>query len=932
MQILSLSLKNFKIYHDRYFEFQPGVNAICGENGAGKTSILEAIAWVLFNYTGEFKLDELRRQGSSHTEVTVSFISNQDGRTYQVQRQSGKSRSSTYTIFDPQLQVKIDGIHRLDDATQWLQEHLGIPQNRKLAPAKYLPKLFGEVIGIPQGSFASDFLKSPEKRKEIFDPILQVEEYKLAFQKAADLEKFAESKVREIEFQVQGYTDRLKDWENLKQQFTDLEIACQQEQHRLEQLQGELKVKAEAWQQLRQQQETLQQLTTALEQCHWQIQNQQSLYQQEQEHYQKAQEAVQICEQTRSAYQRYLALQEEQQGLHQRRQERDQLLKRQTNLTQKCQQQKVQQAQVTTQVDQLTAFRAQLTALAEPLQEQASLTAQSQELLQQIQHYKTLEGQHKAGQKQQQRLQYQFGLVDTEIQRLEQLEAVVQQAETLEEQCQRLQHQLAHRQAALQFYQELHHLWQRGQAGQTQYQDAVTNVQTLLRSLAEAMPLWVPQLQQIETTLESGVTLQTQQLQGISQILQDLSTQVDEAQLQAQLEELEAQWKTVQEAQLQRAKLPNLQQQQHTYHTELLEVQQQLSTTETALVQLPILETQQQHLNATLKALGDPRGQAQWLQQQLEREPQLQQQLRDLEAATIALEQELAPLQQEINTYASLDADFQDKAQQLETLKADYQRYLQQENLAATVTAREARCQELQTHVRELQQRYEEQYQTYQQQQQGYSPEALKLAEEAYQEKRSQQAYLEGSLQGKRQNLEQLSQLLAQRQQWQDTLVALQQEQADKQEVYQFLKDARSIYNQSGPRITGYYLDGIRLEADRLFRELMNRPGMALDWTEDYEIRVQEDQAWRNFRTLSGGEQTAAALAIRLALLKVLADLDVAFFDEPTVNLDQDRRSHLAEALANLKSFQQLFVISHDDTFETLTENIIRLERSAHLN
>ncbi|MGA0200562.1 MAG: AAA family ATPase, partial [Prochlorotrichaceae cyanobacterium] len=135
MQILSLSLKNFKIYHDRYFEFQPGVNAICGENGAGKTSILEAIAWVLFNYTGGCKLEELRRQGSSHTEVTVSFVSNQDGRTYQVQRQSGKSRSSTYTIFDPQLQVKIDGIHRLDDATQWLQEHLGIPQNRKLVAA-----------------------------------------------------------------------------------------------------------------------------------------------------------------------------------------------------------------------------------------------------------------------------------------------------------------------------------------------------------------------------------------------------------------------------------------------------------------------------------------------------------------------------------------------------------------------------------------------------------------------------------------------------------------------------------------------------------------------------------------------------------------------------------------------------------------------------
>ncbi|MEL7522930.1 MAG: AAA family ATPase, partial [Cyanobacteria bacterium J06553_1] len=52
MQILSVALTNFKTHKDKQFDFQPGTNAICGENGAGKTSILEAIAWVLFNYQG----------------------------------------------------------------------------------------------------------------------------------------------------------------------------------------------------------------------------------------------------------------------------------------------------------------------------------------------------------------------------------------------------------------------------------------------------------------------------------------------------------------------------------------------------------------------------------------------------------------------------------------------------------------------------------------------------------------------------------------------------------------------------------------------------------------------------------------------------------------------------------------------------------------
>ena len=70
-----------------------------------------------------------------------------------------------------------------------------------------------------------------------------------------------------------------------------------------------------------------------------------------------------------------------------------------------------------------------------------------------------------------------------------------------------------------------------------------------------------------------------------------------------------------------------------------------------------------------------------------------------------------------------------------------------------------------------------------------------------------------------------------------------------------------------------------------------------------------------------------AALAVRLALLKVLADIDVAFFDEPTTNMDRARREQLAEAIANIKSFRQLFIISHDDTFENVTENLIRVER-----
>ncbi|MCB0162248.1 MAG: hypothetical protein KDD83_29125, partial [Caldilineaceae bacterium] len=83
----------------------------------------------------------------------------------------------------------------------------------------------------------------------------------------------------------------------------------------------------------------------------------------------------------------------------------------------------------------------------------------------------------------------------------------------------------------------------------------------------------------------------------------------------------------------------------------------------------------------------------------------------------------------------------------------------------------------------------------------------------------------------------------------------------------------------------------------------------------------------RQFAQLSGGEQMSAALAVRLALLHAMSNIDVAFFDEPTSNLDEARRSALAQQITQNHGLRQLFVISHDDTFEQATENLIRVTR-----
>lgn len=47
--IKSLQLQNFQSHKNSYLEFSPGINIICGKSNNGKTAILRALNWVVFN-------------------------------------------------------------------------------------------------------------------------------------------------------------------------------------------------------------------------------------------------------------------------------------------------------------------------------------------------------------------------------------------------------------------------------------------------------------------------------------------------------------------------------------------------------------------------------------------------------------------------------------------------------------------------------------------------------------------------------------------------------------------------------------------------------------------------------------------------------------------------------------------------------------------
>jgi len=168
---------------------------------------------------------------------------------------------------------------------------------------------------------------------------------------------------------------------------------------------------------------------------------------------------------------------------------------------------------------------------------------------------------------------------------------------------------------------------------------------------------------------------------------------------------------------------------------------------------------------------------------------------------------------------------------------------------------------------------------------------------------------------------------------YQQQIVELERRMAAEKKALVLLNLARNVLNQSGEKMARVYREYLGREADLIYQRIAG-DNVHLAWEEDYEVKLKDApgglERERVFAQLSGGEKMTAALAVRLALLRQVAGLGIGFFDEPTANLDEKRRNNLARVIPGLAGdFRQLFLISHDDTFDAVTENIIVLQKES---
>jgi len=98
MILKSLKLKNFRKFEDSLIDFPDGVTGVIGLNGAGKSTIFEAIAWTLYGpVAARTPADQIKREGTSHSDpcrIELEFLFGDD--KYRVVRDmTGKSLTAS---------------------------------------------------------------------------------------------------------------------------------------------------------------------------------------------------------------------------------------------------------------------------------------------------------------------------------------------------------------------------------------------------------------------------------------------------------------------------------------------------------------------------------------------------------------------------------------------------------------------------------------------------------------------------------------------------------------------------------------------------------------------------------------------------------------------------------------------------------------------
>lgn len=391
------------------------------------------------------------------------------------------------------------------------------------------------------------------------------------------------------------------------------------------------------------------------------------------------------------------------------------------------------------------------------------------------------------------------------------------------------------------------------------------------------------------------------------------------------LDGLRAARKRSEDAALQCARLPDIQTHLREASVRRVSLSTEIERLARELADLDSAADDLRRIEARLAELGDPRGQVAALRPVAAGIAARADLVKRAEADSRRLSAELAAFDKQLAPFTGLDDELAGLEETRTRTSAGHLRYLHDERLAAQHGERKKAHAAAEQQARAAATQYQKATRDCEKARASFDGDRLATVIATINEKRSEHTQRTETLRFQQEEGARLSREIARVEALLTDLGAARDERQTLDELAKMLQQFRDTIKEAGPSILRAQLHTISREANRIFGEILGDRSAELSWEADYEIVLRRDGRERAFAQLSGGEQMSAALAVRLALLRRLSRLDIAFFDEPTQNMDGERRGNLAEQIRRVRGFDQLIVISHDDTFEQGLDGVIHL-------
>ncbi len=1013
MLITRVELENIKSYHHLSVEFRRGTTAISGANGAGKTTIVEAIGFALFDYLPYSQM-RFVREGEKYGRVVVHLIGGDD-RPYVVERRCGSG--SRWSIFDEEANLRLE---QSADVLDKLHELFGIDHGRPF------DSLFRDALGVPQGTFTSIFLETTGKRKQTFDALLQIEDYKTAADYLLDAQKQYKTQIQEQQGKINQLTYETRNLDEWRIKLKEARLLDEQQKQQNVQWTAQLTHSQERLVILNEQYNHLKALEQRYATSQATYQNAQNILATREQQVYQARSAQEIVVASQTDFQRYGEANEALKQLRQDAQRRNGLRLQHAQLhnalatvqaNAKNWQARLADVAVAQQkVEELTPLVGQQIALEEQrdeaikkveryeaivteskrLNQQLTMHQQKQEALQRkIDEIEPLapiadclqerteiltqlriqmsERNSKDKQLQQKReslrekmleqnqtteklrkaennvfiieehrqeaeemplLQKQYDDLSAQKHRLEgniegytkwRAQSVGGQCPLLHESCLNIKQRGL---VSLEFYFEGLLKEEHSQlAGINQQQQTIMERIGQIKKYAEALNKLGLYIERRDTLAEQSQRIGIE-IARLEQDGADLMQELEALRLvEPRMKEMEAAYNESKAADKKVRELAGLYKQVQQFQEQARQWEADLQERRQEAELLRGSDALLNHIRAELGNLNDPRSRHQTQLSIVAQESHFTQQLQAQQQQAEQTQQQIQALSEQLTAYNTLDEDIGYQEAISQQCQEGYQNYLQNENQARLLPEYERVYQQQLSTTERAAQMLQETEQAFHSAQAAFREEERSSVNAEINQLQTALAALAQDMQHHQEYINSLEQQIARAEELRLELEAAQQEYQTLEDLHAMMEQFRKLIKEAAPHVLKAMLADISAEANRIFGEIMGDRSAQLSWQNDYEVVLRRQGVNRSFAQLSGGEQMSAALAVRLALLKKLSTLNIAFFDEPTQNMDELRRMNLADQIRRVRGFDQLIVISHDDTFEQSLDSLIRLHK-----